>query len=83
MFTNKRALLFHVLLCLILVAYNMGKCGVLSMHAKKNMTCKDSILKTMENGRLNHVLPIRILGLSNPVNRNVRFITYLQMMNKS
>jgi len=28
LFTNKGALLFHVLLRLILVAYNMGTCGV-------------------------------------------------------
>jgi len=52
LFTNKGALLFHVLLCLILVAYNMGKCGVLRRHAKKkNMTSneKDSTIKTMEN----------------------------------
>jgi len=35
LFTDKGALLFHVLSCLILVAYNMGKCGVLKTHAKK------------------------------------------------
>jgi hypothetical protein len=35
LFTNKGALLFHVLLWLILVAYNMGTCGVLRKHAKK------------------------------------------------
>jgi len=51
LFTNKGALLFHVLLCQILVAYNMGKCGVLRTHAKKKMTSneKDSTIKTMEN----------------------------------
>ena len=36
LFTNKEALLFHVLLCLMLAAYNMGTHGFLKMHAKKN-----------------------------------------------
>ena len=58
LFTNKGAFLCQVLLCLILVAYNMRKCEAFRMHTKKRHVMKRGLqLRQWKTRQINAFVP--------------------------